>query len=87
MASLALVTGASTGIGRACAVLLAARGFEVLAGVRDLADAPPGTEALRLDVTEPGDVAARDRAARRARGERAAGRHHDAGVGEEPCRG
>jgi NAD(P)-dependent dehydrogenase (short-subunit alcohol dehydrogenase family) len=58
MARLALVTGASTGIGRACAVHLAARGFEVLAGVRTLDDAPPGTEAIRLDVTEAGDIAA-----------------------------
>jgi NAD(P)-dependent dehydrogenase (short-subunit alcohol dehydrogenase family) len=66
MASLALVTGASTGIGRACAERLAARGHHVLAGVRSEADAPPGTEALRLDVTDEGDVAA---AAERVGGE------------------
>jgi NAD(P)-dependent dehydrogenase (short-subunit alcohol dehydrogenase family) len=58
MSRLALVTGASTGIGRATAVHLAGRGFEVLAGVRDPADAPAGTEALRLDVTSVDDVAA-----------------------------
>ena len=57
MSRLALVTGASTGIGRATAVHLAGRGFEVLAGVRDPADAPDGTEALRLDVTSEDDVA------------------------------
>ena len=34
MAPLALVTGASTGIGRACATHLIALGYEVLAGVR-----------------------------------------------------
>jgi NAD(P)-dependent dehydrogenase (short-subunit alcohol dehydrogenase family) len=58
MAPLALVTGASTGIGRACATHLAALGFEVLAGVRRPVDAPPGLEPLRLDVTEPSDVGA-----------------------------
>jgi len=58
MARLALVTGASSGIGRACAVHLAALGFHVLAGVRDLADAPDGLEPLRLDVTSESDVGA-----------------------------
>jgi NAD(P)-dependent dehydrogenase (short-subunit alcohol dehydrogenase family) len=58
MPRLALVTGASTGIGRATAVHLASLGFDVLAGVRDPADAPEGTEALRLDVTSEADVAA-----------------------------
>jgi len=58
MAPLALVTCASTGIGRACATHLAARGFHVLAGVRDEADAPPGLDPLRLDVTSEADVAA-----------------------------
>jgi NAD(P)-dependent dehydrogenase (short-subunit alcohol dehydrogenase family) len=58
MARLALVTGASTGIGRACATHLAALGFEVLAGVRRPEDAPPGLEPLRLDVTDAADVRA-----------------------------
>lgn len=66
MARLALVTGASTGIGRACAVHLAARGFQVLAGVRDPADAPGGLEPVRLEVTSEQDVAA---AAERVGGE------------------
>jgi NAD(P)-dependent dehydrogenase (short-subunit alcohol dehydrogenase family) len=58
MRSLALVTGASTGIGRACAIHLAGLGFHVLAGVRDTADAPDELEPLRLDVTSESDVAA-----------------------------
>jgi NAD(P)-dependent dehydrogenase (short-subunit alcohol dehydrogenase family) len=58
MPRLALVTGASTGIGRACATHLAGLGFHVLAGVRDPADAPDGLEPLRLDVTSESDVAA-----------------------------
>ena len=58
MPRLALVTGASTGIGRACALHLAGLGFHVLAGVRDTADAPDGLEPLRLDVTSEPDIAA-----------------------------
>ena len=38
-----LVTGASTGIGRACAIYLASHGFTVFAGVRKEQDA----ESLR----------------------------------------
>ena len=58
MARLALVTGTSTGIGRATALHLAERGFEVLAGVRRPEDAPPGLEPLVLDVTSERGVAA-----------------------------
>ncbi len=58
MAPLALVTGASTGIGRATATHLTGLGFHVLAGVRRTQDAPPGTEPLKLDVTDEADVAA-----------------------------
>jgi|SRR5829696_530077 len=58
MARLALVTGASTGIGRACAERLAGLGHHVLAGVRRAGDAPPGTEELELDVTDEAQVAA-----------------------------
>jgi NAD(P)-dependent dehydrogenase (short-subunit alcohol dehydrogenase family) len=57
MPPLALVTGASTGIGRACALHLTTLGYEVLAGVRTTA-APPGTQAIRLDVTSDADIAA-----------------------------
>jgi NAD(P)-dependent dehydrogenase (short-subunit alcohol dehydrogenase family) len=58
MPPLALVTGASSGIGRACATHLAGLGFEVLAGVRNGSDAPPGIEPVRLDVTSEQDIAA-----------------------------
>ncbi len=53
-----LVTGTSTGIGRACAALLRDRGWRVLAGVRAEADAPEGCEPLLLDVTDEAQVAA-----------------------------
>jgi NAD(P)-dependent dehydrogenase (short-subunit alcohol dehydrogenase family) len=52
-----LVTGASTGIGRTTALALA-RTHTVLAGVRRLEDAPPGTTPVLLDVTDPEHVAA-----------------------------
>lgn len=58
MKRLALVTGTSTGIGRAIAIHLAQRGFGVLAGVRKPEDAPPGLEPVVLDVTSQGDIAA-----------------------------
>jgi NAD(P)-dependent dehydrogenase (short-subunit alcohol dehydrogenase family) len=55
---LALVTGTSTGIGRATAIHLASLGFDVLAGVRDPDDAPPGTRPVHLDLTSTTDIAA-----------------------------
>jgi NAD(P)-dependent dehydrogenase (short-subunit alcohol dehydrogenase family) len=58
MRRLALVTGTSTGIGRATAIHLANLGYEVLAGVRNAEDAPPGLEPIKLDVTSADDVAA-----------------------------
>jgi NAD(P)-dependent dehydrogenase (short-subunit alcohol dehydrogenase family) len=48
-----LVTGASSGIGQACAARLARNGWRVLAGVRRAGSAPKGTEELLLDVTDP----------------------------------
>jgi NAD(P)-dependent dehydrogenase (short-subunit alcohol dehydrogenase family) len=60
-----VVTGASTGIGRATALRLDAAGFRVFAGVRKDADgealrgmASPRLETLRLDVTDSRDRAA-----------------------------
>lgn len=59
---LAVVTGASTGIGAATARELARRGFHVLAGVRRDRDADairaPGIEPLILDITTPDHVRA-----------------------------
>jgi len=60
-----LVTGASTGIGRACALRLDAAGWRVFAGVRREEDAQALREAasdrlspLFLDVTDPEQIAA-----------------------------
>src|ERR1700722_5346756 len=56
-----LISGASTGIGRACAVRLAGAGFHVFAGVRsDQAAAEvagPNITAIKLDVTDAGMIA------------------------------
>lgn len=56
-----LVTGASTGIGRAAAEHLAARGVTVLAGARKQADLDAlakisGVEPVALDVADPASV-------------------------------
>jgi NAD(P)-dependent dehydrogenase (short-subunit alcohol dehydrogenase family) len=59
---LAVVTGASSGIGQATASALAARGFHVLAGVRRQVDADQlageRVEPVILDITGSSDVAA-----------------------------
>jgi NAD(P)-dependent dehydrogenase (short-subunit alcohol dehydrogenase family) len=54
----ALVTGASRGLGRAIAVALDQRGFDVVATMRDPDDGsglPDGVRVERLDVTDAGD--------------------------------
>jgi NAD(P)-dependent dehydrogenase (short-subunit alcohol dehydrogenase family) len=58
-----VITGTSTGIGRATAVRLAGMGFRVFAGVRKPADADelaqtPGITPLIIDVTDAASVAA-----------------------------
>jgi NAD(P)-dependent dehydrogenase (short-subunit alcohol dehydrogenase family) len=59
---LAVVTGASTGIGRATAQRLAADGFYVLAGVRKASDGETikteRIEPITLDITNETDIAA-----------------------------
>ncbi|WP_245671066.1 SDR family NAD(P)-dependent oxidoreductase [Nocardia amamiensis] len=55
-----LVTGASTGIGRATALLLAREGFTVYAGVRKETDGQAlgkTVTPIQLDVTDPGRIA------------------------------
>jgi NAD(P)-dependent dehydrogenase (short-subunit alcohol dehydrogenase family) len=55
---LAVVTGASRGIGRAVAVELAARGFDVVATMRNPADGAglEGVRVERLDVNDPASI-------------------------------
>jgi NAD(P)-dependent dehydrogenase (short-subunit alcohol dehydrogenase family) len=53
-----LITGASSGIGAACAARLARKDWRVLAGVRREGDAPAGTEEVLLDVTNEDHIRA-----------------------------
>ena len=78
MAGTVVISGASTGIGRATALHLEGLGFDVLAGVRREADAPEGTTPLLLDVT---DQAAIDALAQRVAGRPLAGLVNNAGIG------
>jgi NAD(P)-dependent dehydrogenase (short-subunit alcohol dehydrogenase family) len=62
-AQVILVTGCSSGIGRAAALEAARRGHRVFASARNVADVaeiarPPSIEAVELDVAGPGSIAA-----------------------------
>lgn len=82
-----VITGASTGIGRACALDLDSRGFQVFAGVRRDEDADrlrkerPSIEPVRIDVTDADSIAgARDRVAEAVGGAGLAGLVNNAGI-------
>jgi NAD(P)-dependent dehydrogenase (short-subunit alcohol dehydrogenase family) len=53
----ALVTGASSGIGAACAARLVVSGWRVFAGVRREGDAPERTDEILLDITDADQIA------------------------------
>jgi NAD(P)-dependent dehydrogenase (short-subunit alcohol dehydrogenase family) len=71
-----LITGASSGIGAACAERLQCQGWQVFAGVRERGKAPAGTTELILDVTDPGAI----ESAAAAVGERLDGLVDNAGI-------
>jgi len=82
-----VVTGASTGIGRATALELDARGFRVFAGVRRHRDgvalsreASPRLEPVLLDVTDETSIAAAAEAVAAATGGQLHGLVNNAGV-------
>lgn len=85
-----VVTGASSGIGRACALKLASSGFRVFAGVRKEEDAQSLKDAatgrltpLFIDVTEPDSVASATEPVADAVGEAGlVGLVNNAGIGE-----
>lgn len=82
-----MITGASTGIGRASALELDARGLRVFAGVRRDEDAEslraerPSIQPVRIDVTDADSIAAaRDRVAEAVDGAGLAGLVNNAGI-------
>ncbi len=83
-----VVTGTSTGIGAACTLRLAKKGFAVFAGVRRAADAEALVEEtsgevrpLVMDITDPGMIAAAAAEVGRAVGDRGiAGLVNNAGI-------
>lgn len=81
-----VVTGASSGIGEACARRLAGLGFHVFAGVRKpedgerLARELSGVSALRIDVTDADSIAAAAQTVHEQTGGRLAGLVNNAGV-------
>ena len=83
----AVVTGSSTGIGRACALALDRRGFTVFAGVRKQADADSlraeaseRLEPLTVDVTDADSIAGAAERVRDATGGRLTGLVNNAGI-------
>lgn len=86
--SYVLVTGASTGIGKACALEMAKRGWHVFAGVRKqedgdalVAEGGVNIEPVQLDVTQQKDIdAARDHVARTTGHAGLAGLVNNAGI-------
>jgi len=75
----ALITGASRGIGREVARILASEGWHVLSGVRDPKSALPGTEPEVVDVAHPESIEALAERLR-ARGKRLDALVNNAGV-------
>jgi NAD(P)-dependent dehydrogenase (short-subunit alcohol dehydrogenase family) len=81
-----VVTGASSGIGEACARRLAGLDFQVFAGVRTTGDGEriereiPGARALRIDVTDADSIAQSVRVVQEATGGRLAGLVNNAGI-------
>ncbi|MDX6581830.1 MAG: hypothetical protein QOI10_1014 [Solirubrobacterales bacterium] len=82
-----VVTGASTGIGRAAALMLDREGFSVFAGVRKPEDGEPlraeGSERLETvicDVTDAATIAATAERVREATGGKLAGLVNNAGI-------
>jgi NAD(P)-dependent dehydrogenase (short-subunit alcohol dehydrogenase family) len=82
-----VISGSSSGIGRACALALDRAGFRVFAGVRRDADgeslraaASPRLEPLALDVADPDSVAAAARRVGDATDGRLAGLVNNAGI-------
>jgi NAD(P)-dependent dehydrogenase (short-subunit alcohol dehydrogenase family) len=84
-----VITGASAGIGAACALALDALGYRVFAGIRDPADgeslqrrAGPRLMPIRLDVTDPASLAAASHTVTAMMGDHGlAGLINNAGIG------
>ena len=84
-----VITGASTGIGAACALALDTLGYRVFAGIRNPADgeslqrhAGPRLMPIRLDVTDPASLAAASHTVSAMMGDHGlAGLINNAGIG------
>ncbi len=84
-----VITGASTGIGAACALALDQAGYRVFAGIRNPADgerlqrqAGPRLMPIRLDVTDEASIAAANHTVSAMMGEQGlAGLINNAGIG------